>query len=160
MLCIILFKTNGAQITNSVLCPVGTNEEKKLGDEQVGPQVAVDRAVVMKMTGSVRYTLLDPLCTEAEMMCELTTRLLCLGSTLWPCPSPSLMVEFWVERKEPRFLYRESTNFTWPAEVTTEEKDVFSPLDFQFTERSKKPTDRSLLKRVQFIQSDPFSLSQ
>lgn len=46
MLCIILFKTNGAQITNSVLCPVGTNEEKKLGDEQVGPQVAVDRAVV------------------------------------------------------------------------------------------------------------------
>lgn len=34
------------QITNSVLCPVGTDEEKKLGDEQVGPQVAVNGAVV------------------------------------------------------------------------------------------------------------------
>uniref|UniRef100_A0A3P9IE26 Uncharacterized protein n=1 Tax=Oryzias latipes TaxID=8090 RepID=A0A3P9IE26_ORYLA len=77
----------------------------------------------VKITGSVRYTLLDPLCTEAEMMWELTTRLLCLGSKLWPCPSPSLMVEFWVERKEPRFLYRESTSFTWPAEGATEGKD-------------------------------------
>uniref|UniRef100_A0A8C6NV35 Uncharacterized protein n=1 Tax=Nothobranchius furzeri TaxID=105023 RepID=A0A8C6NV35_NOTFU len=58
------------------------------------------------ITGSVRYTLLDPLCTEAEMTCEFTTRLLRLASWpwFWLGPRPSRSVEFWVVRKEPRFL--------------------------------------------------------
>lgn len=124
------------------------------------------RCLRVKITGSVRYTLLDPLCTEAEMMWELTTRLLCLCSKLWPCPSPSLMVEFWVERKEPRFLYRESTSFTWPAEGATEGKDyLFFMTPFQSMEKSQKATfpqtDDKLLypERVQSIQSDWHSLS-
>lgn len=58
----------------------------------------------MKITGSERYTLLDPLCTEAEMTWELTTRLLRLVSDPWPSPRLSRRVEFWVVRKEPRFL--------------------------------------------------------
>lgn len=34
------------KLTHCVLGPVGTNEEEQLRDEQVGPQVAVDGAVV------------------------------------------------------------------------------------------------------------------
>uniref|UniRef100_A0A3B5Q7E1 Uncharacterized protein n=1 Tax=Xiphophorus maculatus TaxID=8083 RepID=A0A3B5Q7E1_XIPMA len=66
----------------------------------------------VKITGAVRYTRLVPLCTEAEMTWELTTRLLRRGSWPWASPSPRRKVEFWVVRKGPRFLKRERTNFT------------------------------------------------
>lgn len=82
------------------------------------------RCLRVKMTGSERYTLLEPLCTEAEMTWELTTRVLRLTSEPWPSPSPSRRVEFWVVRKEPKFLQRERTSFTWPAEKTTEGIDT------------------------------------
>lgn len=66
----------------------------------------------VKITGSVRYTLLAPLCTEAEMTCEFTTRLLRLASEPWPSPRLRRRLEFWVVRKEPRFLKSVRTSFT------------------------------------------------
>lgn len=62
------------------------------------------RCLRVKITGSDRYTRLEPRCTEAEMTWELTTRLFRRVSEPWVRPRLSRNVEFWVVRKEPRFL--------------------------------------------------------